>query len=126
MNTLPMLYLQGEEGAVLGPLTPFQVRDMMRQGKVVWTTLAAQEGDDEWLPLKTFEDLLQPPASSAVIRASVAVSDAAPLPSFNLVKAGVLLLLIGLGLGFLFGVGLVEALLAAVGIILLVVGLCRG
>lgn len=53
------LYLCVNE-EVIGPLTLFGVMHQLKKGKITWETLAAEEGMDEWLPLSTWADIIEP------------------------------------------------------------------
>lgn len=105
-----------------GPFTPAQLREMIKTGRARPTTLAAIVGDEEWLPLSTFDDLIREPRRTVV---SAPVASASRASVSGITKAGVILLAIGGGLALLFGMGMIEMILVASGLVLLVVGLCR-
>ena len=51
------------DNQVSGPLSAFGIRHQIKKGKINWETLAAEEGMDEWLPLSTWADVIEPAAS---------------------------------------------------------------
>ena len=103
--------------------TPRELRDMLKAGKITWKSLVRVPGDADWLPLSTYQDMLREPQRSVV---GVAAAEEAPAGGeFDLVKAGVVLAVLGLVLCFLLSPGMLEMLLIAAGLVLLVMGLCR-
>lgn len=100
-----MFYFQDAAGAVQGPVTPGALLDLWRQGAVCDETPTALDGDEDWLPLTTFWDVLQPPR--AVQRAApVRAADAGGGKSAGDISwtqaAGVVMVLAGVLLGFYY------------------------
>ena len=122
-STFTMLHILDADQQPQGPFTPAQLREMIRTGRASFATPAAVVGDDEWVPLSTFDDLLREPQRT-VVSATVA-PEPATTSEFNFAKAGAVLLGISVVLALLLGPGLFEVLLLAAGIGLLVVGLCK-
>lgn len=64
MSTLKTFYLwRGNEKT--GPHTLAQLREMLKLERVTLQTLAAESDGEEWLPLSTWSELIQPAQSLA-------------------------------------------------------------
>lgn len=60
MTTLTTFHLW-QNNQSTGPFTARVVRDMLKAGTINGGTLVARDGDDDWLPLSTFSDLIDAP-----------------------------------------------------------------
>lgn len=114
------------DNQVSGPFAVAEIAAMKMRGHVTQATLVCREGDEEWLPLSTFEDLFTPrqPVKVAAV-SSPPQEPANSSGEINLTKAGLAMLGVGLLLAILLGLGLIEMVVLAAGIVCLILGLCR-
>ncbi|HBJ88277.1 MAG TPA: hypothetical protein DDZ88_31360 [Verrucomicrobiales bacterium] len=64
-------------GEAQGPLSIFTIRQRLRKGLITWETPVAQEGDEEWLALSTWADVIepsQPPPSPPLTAEAIAAT----------------------------------------------------
>lgn len=59
-----------------GPFTVRAMQEMLRSGMIDSQTLVVRSGDDEWLPLGAFDDLVSPSAAPVTVPRAVAASGA--------------------------------------------------
>ena len=81
------LYLQNEQQ---GPFTLAQLQSMWHSGGVMGQTLYWEEGLDEWLPLSTMIESLEPPRASAIGPAAPEVQTASPADSQTLNRSTII------------------------------------
>ena len=92
-----------------GPFTVRVMQEKLRQGTLSRETLVAYRGSDEWVPLSTYADLIDPPKMEVVKPPAASmnkpVAADAPLTVNVVVQwlqhAAVILICIGVGLGML-------------------------
>lgn len=122
-SPITLFHVLRADGVQAGPFTIAQLRDELKLGRITWQTLVASQGDEEWLPLSTYDDLMTP---RAVPRAS-SIAHKEPVKSgqINLTRAGGVMMLVSGALSLALGFGVIEMIVLAAGIVCAVLGICR-
>ena len=115
---MTMLYYQDQDGVTQGPVTAEGMLDLWRRGVVRDQTLTALEGDEDWLPLTMFRDLVQPPKVVTRVEAVGLVRERKKAMSLG-AKIGVGLTVVGLVVFALANV-LVGGIAAGLGLLMVI------
>jgi len=126
----PRFYHLNEAGEVVGLITTRQLQDLWRRGTLRNDSPVLREGDEEWLPLATWGDILRPASRQPTRVASRQAPDPDPaeVTAKRMIRAGGALILVGVALALLSvaaGVGAwaYTGLIETAGIILVVTGI---
>lgn len=65
MDTLHTFHIW-KNGQSTGPFTVGALQDMLKKGTLSRESLVARVGDEEWLPLSTYADVIDPPRREPV------------------------------------------------------------